>query len=326
MNRRELITLLGGAAATWPVGAWAQQAGGRVWRIGMLETTSEVLNAANMTAFRQSLRSVGYVEHENYTIDYRSADGRSELFGSLVGELLLRGVDIVVARGTPATLAARSASATIPIVMTSTAEPFAIVQSIAHPGGNVTGLSSMIADLTSKRLELLSDLLPRLSKVAMIIDGRNPTMSSAYRGVETAAQALKIEVLKFDVRKTDDLRPAFIAASTRRVDAMTMATETITQANRQLIVQLAAEHRVPVIYSSREFVDAGGLISLGVNYEDLYRRAALYVDKIFKGAKPADLPIEQPSKFELIVNLRAAKTLGIVVPPTLLARADEVVE
>jgi putative ABC transport system substrate-binding protein len=292
----------------------------------MLETTSEAQNSANMTAFRQSLSSLGYAEHQNYTIDYRSADGRSERFGSLVAELLKLGVDILVARGTPATLAAREASATIPIVMTSTADPFAIVQSIARPGGNVTGMSSLIADLGSKRLELLSDFLPRLAKVAVVTDGRNPTLSTSNRAVEAAAQALKIEVVKFDVRKTDDLRPAFAAASTQRVDAVAMATETSTQANRQLITELAAEYRIPVIYSSREFVDAGGLISFGVNYQDMYRRAAIYVDKIFKGAKPADLPIEQPSTFELVVNLKAAKALGIAVPPTLIARADEVIE
>ena len=327
MQRRKFITLLGGAAAAWPLAARAQlQPSGKVWRIGMLETTSEALNAGNMAAFQQSLRSMGYVERQNYTIEYRSADGRSERFAPLAAELLRLGADIIVARGTPATLAARNASATVPIVMTSTAEPFAIVTSIARPGGNVTGLSSMISDLASKRLELLSDLLPRLERVAVMYDGRNPTTSSTNRTIETTAQALKIEAKKFDVRKPEDFRPAFVAARSEHVDAIMMDNETITQANRQLVAELAAEHRLPVIYASKEFVDAGGLVALGVSYQDLYRRAAIYVDKIFKGAKPADLPIEQPTKFELIINLKTAKALGLEVPPQLLDRADEVIE
>jgi putative ABC transport system substrate-binding protein len=173
---------------------------------------------------------------------------------------------------------------------------------------------------------VISELLPQLQRVAWMLDGRNPTVAYTARGIEEAAHALKIEVKTLDVRKRDDIRPAFVAARSEHVDAIMMATETITQANRHLIAELAAEHRLPVVYGSREFIEAGGLIALGVSYQDLYRRAAAYVDKIFKGAKPGDLPIEQPTKFELIINLKAAKALGLEIPPTLLARADEVIE
>jgi putative ABC transport system substrate-binding protein len=325
MRRRKFIALLGGATIASPFVARAQQSG-KVWRIGMLETTSEALNISNMAAFRQSLRVLGYVEHQNYTIDYRSADGLSERLATLATELLKLGADVLVARGTPATLAARKASATVPIVMTSTAQPFAIVNSIARPGGNVTGLSSQISDLTSKRLELLNELLPRLERVALMNDSRNPTLLTTVPEIERAAQVLKIQFKLFDVRNPEDIRLAFSAARSEHIDAIMMGTETTTQANRQLIAELAAEHRLPVIYASKEFVDAGGLISLGVNYQDLYRRAAIYVDKIFKGAKPSDLPIEQPTKFELVINLKSAKALGLDMPPTLLARADEVIE
>ena len=326
IRRREFITLLRAAGAAWPVGAWGQQHHSKVWRIGMLETTSEAQNAGNLVAFRESLRGMGYIEHQNYVITYRSADVHSERFASLAAELRRLGADIIVARGTPATVAAKTATHNVPIVMTSTAEPFAVVASIARPRGNVTGFSSLISDLASKRLELLKDLLPQFGRVAIMNDGRNPTLPSTIHAVHAAAQALKIEVKQYDVRKSEDFRAAFVTAQRDRVDAISMGTETITQANRKLIVELAGEYRIPVMYSSREFVDAGGLIVLGVNYQDLYRRSAIYVDKIFKGTKPGDLPIEQPTKFELVINLKTARALRITVPPTLLARADEVIE
>ena len=325
MKRRQFITLLGGAAVAWPLAARAQQSS-KVWRIGMLETTSELLNAGNLAAFRQSLRDLGYVERQNFTIEYRSADGHPERFAALAAELLRLGVDVIVTRGTPATLAAQEASTTVPIVVTSTAQPFAIVNSIARPGGNVTGLSSQISDLASKRLELLSELLPRFERVAFMADDRNPTIISSIREIEAAAQVLKIQFKLLAVHNPEDIRPAFVTARAGNISAIMIGTDTITQANRHLIADLATEHRMPAIYSSKEFIDAGGLIAFGVNYRDMYRRAAIYVDKIFKGVKPSDLPIEQPTKFELIINLLSAKALGIEIPPTLLARADEVIE
>jgi putative ABC transport system substrate-binding protein len=324
MRRRQFVGLVGGAAA-WPLMARAQQPA-VIWRIGMLETTSEALNAANMGAFRRSLSGLGYVEHQNYTIEYRSADGRTDRFAALASELLRLGSDVIVARGTPATLAARDASAIVPIVMTSTAQPFAIVKSLMRPEGNVTGLSSEISYLSSKRLELLSELLPRLERVGIMNDGRSPPLSVTLREIEKAAQALNVKLKLLDIRNPEDIRAGFVAARSEHFDAIMVSTETITQANRKLIAELATEYRIPAVYSSKEFVEAGGLIAFGVNYPDLYRRAATYVDKIFKGMKPSELPIEQPTKFELIINIKAAEAIGLTVPPILLARADEVIE
>lgn len=326
MRRREFVVGLASTAAWAAPTAHGQQQRVRVWRIGMLETTSEGLNAGNLTAFRRSLRDLGYVESENYTIEYRSADGHIDRFAVLAGELLRAGCDVIVTRGTPATLAARNASTTVPIVMTSTAQPFSIVNSVVRPDGNVTGLSSEISYLASKRLELLKELLPRIERVGIMNDGRNPTLPSSIREIEMAARTWKIEPQLLDVRNPEDIEPAFKTALARNIDAIIMGTETITQANRQLITGLATQYRLPIIYSSREFVDAGGLIGFGVQYKDLYRRAAVYVDKILKGMKPSELPIQQPTTFELVINLRAAEAIGVTVPPFLLGRADEVIE
>jgi putative ABC transport system substrate-binding protein len=325
MKRREFITLLGGAAAAWPLAARAQQAE-RVRRIGALETTSLPLNAANFEAFRQALRELGYIEGRNLVIEYRSAEGRPERFPELAMELVRLNCDLIVTRGTPAALAAKQASETIPIVMTATAEPFTLVSSIAHPAGNITGLSSLSTDLYSKRLELLKEMIPMLAKVAYLADLGNPTFVRTRREVETAARSLGIASPLLDVRKPEDIRPAFDAASNQRVDALIVGTDTVTQTNRQFIALLAAAHRLPAIYTSREFVEAGGLMTYAVSFPDLYRRAAIYVDKIFKGAKPAQLPIEQPMKFDFVINLRAAKAIGLAIPETFLLRANEVIE
>jgi putative tryptophan/tyrosine transport system substrate-binding protein len=200
------------------------------------------------------------------------------------------------------------------------------VSNLAHPDGNITGLSSLSADLFSKRLELLKELIPVLGRVAHLTDAGNPTLVRIRREIETAAQSMGIASPLLDVRKSEDIGPAFDSASNQRVDALIVGTDTVTQANRQFIALLAARHRLPAIYGSREFVEAGGLMTYGVSYPDLYRRAAIYVDKIFKGAKPAELPIEQPTKFDFVINLRAAKAIGLAIPETFLVRADEVIE
>jgi len=228
--------------------------------------------------------------------------------------------------GTPATVAARNASGTIPIVMTSTADPFAVVGHIARPGGNVTGMASLLVDLTSKRLALLTEIVPGLARVGILSNPDNPNYARTRKNYETAAQSLGMQLVLFDARTPEDIAAAFVAAGRQRPDALSAATETVTQANRSLIAGLATEHRLPAVYGSREFVDAGGLIAYGVSCSDLYRRAAIFVDKIFKGAKPADLPVEQPTRFELIVNLKAARGIGLSIPETFLARADEVIE
>jgi putative tryptophan/tyrosine transport system substrate-binding protein len=257
---------------------------------------------------------------------YRSADGRDERFPELAAELVRMNVDLILARGTPATVAARNASGTIPVVMTSTADPFAIVGNIARPGGNVTGLASLLVDLISKRLALLTELVPSLARVGILINPNNPNFARTRKNNETSAQSMGVQSVLLNVTSSEDIAAAFVAASSQRLDALSVATETVKQANRSLIADLAVKHLLPAIYGSREFVDAGGLIAYGVSYPDLYRRAATYVDKILKGAKPADLPIEQPTKFELIVNLKAAKGIGLTIPETFLARADEVIE
>jgi ABC-type uncharacterized transport system substrate-binding protein len=323
IGRREFITLLGGAAA-WPIAARAQQ--DRVWRLGALETTSQAMNSANYNVLRGALRDLGYVEGQNLVIEYRSADGHDERFPMLAAELVGMKVDLILARGTPATMAARNASGAIPIVMTSTADPFAVVGNIARPDGNVTGMASLLVDLISKRLALLVEIVPGLTRVGTLINPDNPNYSRTRKNNEMSAQSLGIQLILFDVRTPADVTAAFVAASRQRVDALSVATETVTQANRSLIVGLATEHRLPAVYGSKEFVDAGGLLAYGVSYSDLYRRAATFVDKILKGAKPADLPVEQPTKFELIVNLKAAKGIGLTIPETFLARADEVIE
>jgi putative ABC transport system substrate-binding protein len=328
MKRREFITLLGSAAAPsilWPLAARAQQAG-RTVRVGMLETVSAALKPDDLAAFRQGLRALGYVEGQNLRIEYRSADGRPERFPALVQELLGLDVDVITTRGTPATIAARNATSTVPIIMAAIGEPLLVVASIARPGGNITGLSAFGPDLTAKRVELLRDMLPGLARVGALLNMGNPSLPPVWTETDNAARAFGIQAQLFDVRKVADLAPAFESASRQQVGAFDVGLDAVTQENKELIIGLAVKHRLPAIYASREFVDAGGLIAYGVNYSDLYRRAAAFVDKVLKGTKPSDLPVEQPTKFEMVVNLKTAKALGLALPPAILLRADEVIE
>jgi putative tryptophan/tyrosine transport system substrate-binding protein len=327
MERREFITLLSGTAAAWPLVARAQQAG-KVWRIGILDTTSVALNAANFDALRQGLRQHGYIEGQNLVIDYRSADGRVERFPDLAAELVHLKVDLIVTRGTPAVVAVKNATKTIPVVMAASGDPIGagVVAGLARPGANVTGLSAFVTELQAKRLELLKELVPGINRIAALLNMSSPATPPQWEQTKAAARTLAIEPQLLDVRKPEDLNRAFETAIRQRAEALVVGINALTQANRRPIADLATKHRLPAIYASREFVDAGGLVAFGVNYPDLYRRAATYVDKILKGAKPADLPIEQPTKFEMVINLKTAKALGLDVPPTLLARADEVIE
>ena len=326
MKRRDVITLLGGAAA-WPLRAGAQQAG-KVYRIGVLEMTSATLNVANVYALRAGLRQLGYFEGQNLVIEYRSADGRDDRFPGLARELLALKVDVIVTRGTPAAKAVKNATSTVPVVMTASGDPVGVglVTSLARPGGNITGLSAIVGELSPKRLELIREIVPGLARIAVLANTSNDAVRRDWARIETAARSLGVQSQLLDLRESDALGPTFDDASARRADALVVVIDAITQANQQRIVDLAMKHRLPAIYSSREFVDAGGLISYGVSYPDLYRRAATYVDKILKGTKPADLPVVQPTKFELVINLKTAKALGIEVPPSLLALADGVIE
>jgi len=294
--------------------------------LGMLETTDAALNRANLDAFRAGLRALGYVEGQNLAIEYRSADGRAERFAAHAAELVASKVDVIVTRGTPAALAARDASPTIPVVMAASGEPFGtgVVAGLASPGGHVTGLSSFNNELEPKRLELLSEFVPSIKRVGALYG--NPVFSARWEVLKASARVRGLEAVLLDVRMPADLEPAFAAAARDGVDALTISIDGLTQANRTIIAALAAKHRLPAIYPAKEFVDAGGLFAYGVSYPDLYFRAATFVDKILKGANPADLPVEQPTKFELVINLKAAKALGITVPLSLQARADEVIK
>jgi len=324
MDRREFLgALAGGLLAAQAAEA---QPIGKVYRIGMLERTPAATNAANLDGFRHGLRELGYVEGKNLAIEYRSADGHDERFLTLAAELVRLKPDLILTRGTTAALAARNTTVTIPVVILGVGDPVGqgIVASLAHPGGNITGLSAVVTELYAKRVQLLRDLVPRAARIAALLNMSNPALPSQWKEVEIAARSLGLQSQLLDVRKPEDLAPAFDAAIRHRADVLVVGLETLTLTNQQLIVDLAARHRLPAMYASTEF--AGGLVAYGVRYPDQYRLAASFVDKIFKGAKPADLPVEQPTKFELVINLKTAKALGLIVPPSVLARADEVIE
>jgi len=274
------------------------------------------------------VRELGFVEGQNLVIDYRSADGRAGRFPDLATELVRRNVDLMITRGTLAALAAKNATATIPVVMTASGDPVGthLVASLARPGGNLTGLSSAVRDLYGKRVEMLKEMMLAAAVIAGFFNLSNPVSPLEWKEAETATQSIGLRPLLFDVRNVDDIHRAFDAASRERNMALVIGLDTVTQEHRKMITELAAKHRLPAIYAAREFINAGGLALYGVSYPDLYRRAATYVDRIFKGAKPADLPVEQPTRFELVINLKTAKALGLTVPDTLLARADEVIE
>ena len=325
MDRRAFIGTLTSGLLAAPLAAEAQQAG-KVYRIGVLERTSTTINAPNLDGFRQGLQELGYVEGKNFVIEYRSADGRDERYPGLAAELVRLKVDLILTRGTPAALAAKNATGTIPVVITGLADPVGqgIVASLARPGGNVTGVSAIVTELYAKRVELLRELLPRASRIAALFNMSNPSLPPAWKEIETAVRSLGIEPQLLDVRKPEDLRPAFDGAVRQRAEALVVGLDTLTQASQRVIVDLAARHRLPAVYASMEF--SGGLVIYGVNYPDHYRRAATFAERIFKGAQPGDLPVERPTKFELVINLKTAKALSLTIPQSLLQRADRVIE
>ena len=328
MRRRDFIKVIAGATAVCPLVLRAQQRVGKVFHIGVLETTSQALNSANLDAFRQGLLKSGFVEGQNLVIEYRSGDGREERFPDLAIELARLNVDLILARGTPAALAAKNATRIIPIVLVGVGDPVAnsIVASLAHPGANITGLSGSATELYAKRLELLLELVPRVARVAFLTNMGNPSEQFNWQQIERAARVLGIRPQLLDVRKPEDFERTFNDASEQRIDALVVALDGLLSQNRQIIVDLAAKHRLPAIYGSSEFTIPGGLAAYRPSYSDLYLRAANYVDKILKGTRPADLPVELPTKFQLVINLKTSKSLGLTIPPTILARADEVIE
>jgi putative ABC transport system substrate-binding protein len=329
MNRRHflLISLAGALAA--PLAAEAQQAG-KVWRIGYLTSGFKEVPGSNpgLAPFSQSLRELGYVEGRNAILEIRYAEGRTERFPALAAELVNLKVDVLVAVSTPGALAAKQATSTIPIVMVSVGEPVEVklVDSLAHPGGNVTGLSLIAPQLAAKRLDLLKQALPKLSRVTVLWNSANQGMKARFLETQLGAQSVGVALQSVTVQSPDDFEPLFVAMTRDRPESLLVLADTVTVANRQRTVEFAARNRVPAIYEARTFVDSGGLMSYGVDFADHYRRTAIYVDKVLKGAKPADLPVELPTKFEFVINLRTAKALGLTITPSLLERADQVIE
>jgi ABC-type uncharacterized transport system substrate-binding protein len=305
----------------------AAQQPAKVPRIGYLIATSPSLNAARIEAFRQGLRELGYVEGKSIVIEYRYAEGKLDRIPALAAELVRLKVDVIVTAGPSDTKAAKEATSTIPIVMMFDNDPIGsgFVASLARPGGNITGLSTLAPELSGKQLELLKEIVPKLSRVAVLGSSTNPGNTLALREIELAAGAFKVKLLSLDVLDSTDIEPAFRAASKGGIQAILVLGSPVLNSQRKQIIELAVKNRLPAIYYTAEYVEAGGLMTYGVSRNDLARRAATFVDKILKGRTPADLPVEQPMKFEFIINLKAAKQIGLTIPPNVLVRADKVI-
>ena len=289
---------------------------------------SSSFTQSNIDAFRQGLRDLGYIEEKNIIIEYRYTEGREDRLSDLAAELIRSKVDIIVTGSTIVVRAAMQLTGTIPIVMAGTGDPVAtgLIASLARPGGNVTGLSALGPELTTKQLELLKEAFPQVSRVLLLYNGANASTVAALKETEVAASVLGVQLQASDVRVANDIEPAFSAATRQRANALLVLREGVYQTNATRIVSLAAQRKLPAIYPIQRYVEVGGLMSYGISTRDLYRRVAVYVDKILKGAKPADLPVEQPTKFEFVINLKAAKQIGLTIPPNVLVRADKVIK
>ena len=326
IRRREFIALLGGAAVSWPLAARAQQPAMPV--VGFLGAESASTNRHFFDAFRDGMREHGYIDGQNVTLVERWAEGRSERFPELVGEMLRLRADVILAVSVPAALAAKDGTTTIPVVFIAS-DPLGsgLVPSLARPGGNLTGFSLFLGDeFSSKWLELLKETVPNVSRVAILSNPVNPASSHYVTVLRGAAEKLGVTLHLQAISDPEQFNGAFATMIAAHAQALVVVVDPLTVRFRGQIVELAMKNRLPAMYGFREFVDAGGLIAYGVNVPYLCRSAAVYVDKIIKGTKPADLPVQQPTRFELVINLKTAKALGLDVPPTLLARADEVIE
>ena len=299
----------------------------KVPRIGYLAATSPSINPTRIEAFRQGLLDLGYIEGKNIVIEWRFAEGKPDRLPTLAAELVRLKVDVIVSGGSTANRAAKDATSAIPIVMSQDNDPVAngFVASLARPGGNITGLATLRTELSGKRLEILTEIVPKLSRLAVLGSSSNPGNAQSLKETKLAAGAFGVKTQYLDVLGPSDIESAFRAASNERASAVLVLASPILNSRRTQVVELAAKRRLPAVYDRREFVEDGGLMSYGVSVFDLDRRAATYVDKILKGAKPADLPVEQPIKFEFIINLKAAKQIGLTIPPNVLARADKVI-
>jgi putative tryptophan/tyrosine transport system substrate-binding protein len=325
-SRRTVITLLGSAAAAWPLAARAQQPA-KLPTIGFLGPNTPALDSRRVGAFVQRLRELGWIDGRNVAIENRWAEGRTERLAEFAAEFVRLKVDVIVTSATPPVIAAQQATSVIPIVFAAVGDPVGtgLVTSLARPGGNVTGLSLQATDLAGKRLELLHEVVPGLRRLAIMANAGAPPAVLEMAEVQTTARALGLEVVALEIRRPEDIAPAFEAFKDR-ADALYVCNDPLVTTNRIRINTLALGMTLPTMYNVREFVEAGGLMSYGPNFLDLYRRAAEFVDKILRGAKPADLPVEQPTKYDLVVNLKTAKALGLAIPETFLARAEEVIE
>jgi putative tryptophan/tyrosine transport system substrate-binding protein len=327
MTRRKWITLLGGAAA-WPLGARAQQPAMPV--IGFLHSGSPDTNADRLRAFRLGLKDAGYAEGENVTIEFRWAESQIDRLPELAGELARRKVAVIVApQGTSSALAAKTATTTIPIVFNVSEDPVRIglVASLARPGGNLTGINFFSGELVQKRLELLRELVPGAARIAVLVNPANaPNTETTLREVERAALAIGLQIVVLKASTSREINAAFATLVSERADALIVGGDAFFTSRRVHIAALTARHAVPALCSGREYVEAGGLMSYGANITDAWRQVGVYASRILKGSKPADLPVVQPSRFELVINAETARMLRLTVPPTLLARADEVIE
>ena len=326
MRRREFITLFGSTAIAWPLAARAQQPA-KLPTIGFMGSGTAAAQSEWTAAFLQRLRELGWSEGRNIAIEYRWAEGRSERFTEIAAEFVRLKVDLILTHNTPPVLAAKRATSVIPIVFATAGDPVGsgIVASLARPGGNITGLSSEAPDTASKRLGLLRELVPDLQRLAILADVGNPYAELEERKIGDAARTLGVEVTTFETRRGPDIDPAFDMMK-GHAQALYVVAVPLLFANRVRINTLALAARLPTLYLVREYVDAGGLMSYGPNWRDMWRRAADFVDKILRGAKPADIPVEQPTKFDLVINLTTAKALGITIPEPFLLRADAVIE
>ncbi|MGZ3352822.1 MAG: ABC transporter substrate-binding protein [Xanthobacteraceae bacterium] len=326
LKRREFIALLGGGAVVWPLQASAQQSS--LALIGLLNAGAATTLKREIDAFCDGLRNLGYIEGRNIRFEYRFADGYLDRLPTLAAELVRLNPNVVVSSPVPANLAIARLTSTIPIVMASGADPvgFGLVKSLSHPGGNVTGLTNFAEELASKQIDLMRELLPGLARLAALVNVANPLHVPQWRETQAAAAQAAIALVPFELRSPDQLEEAFARFARERADALIVPPDVTFTTHRRRIANLALGARLPTIFFVRQSVEDGGLMSYGPNQVENYRRAATYVDKILKGAKPQDLPIERPTNFDLIINLTTAKALGLDVPATLLARADEVIE
>jgi putative ABC transport system substrate-binding protein len=327
MRRREFITLLSGAATTWPLAVYAQRPSGKI-SVGFLSVNVRPAMKTRVEAFQQGLRELGYIEGQNVVIEYRFAEGNPERLRALADELVRLKVDVIVTEGTTSTRFAKEATSTIPIVMAQDPDPVGtgFVASLARPGGNITGLSNLRSDLGGKRLEILKDTIPGLDRVVVIGTSATPGNTQALADVERAANALALGIQVLDILGPQDIETAFKVATDSRAGAVLVLASPYLLSNRAQVADIAIKSRIPTMYYTSDYVKDGGLMSYGVSITDLFRRAASYVARIVKGAQPGDLPVEQPAKFEFIINIRAAKAIGLIIPHNVFERADEVIE